>query len=78
MPELNEARYQASACSLGDNTYVIGGRNYTNPATETINSIEKLINPGLTINEASWQLIQPPDSIISPRSYSAVAPLNAN
>ena len=41
------------------------------------NSIEKLSNPGLTRHKASWKLIQPPDSILSPRDYPVVVPLNA-
>ena len=34
-------------------------------------------NPGLTRHKASWKLIQPPDSILSPRDYPVVVPLNA-
>ena len=75
MPELNEARAYANACSLGDNVYVIGG--YDNQERFT-NSIEKLSNPGLTRDEASWKLIQPPDSILSPRKSPVVVPFNAN
>ena len=45
MPELNKARFRASACSLGDNIYVVGGQNSWDGV---LNSLEKLKNPGLT------------------------------
>ena len=75
MPELNESRGYASACSLGGKIYVIGG--YTEDY-ESINSIENLINPSLTRNETFWKLIQPPNSILSPCHYPVVVPINAN
>ena len=74
MPELNEARSNGNACSLADNIYMIGG--YNNQRTY-LNSIEKLSNPGLTRDEAFWELIQLPDSILSPRNYPIVVPFNA-
>ena len=78
--ELNQARISASACSLKDKIYVFGGENFTKTtgAFEFVNTIEKLNNPSLTINEASWQLIQPPFSIFYPCQESVVVPLNAN
>ena len=75
MPELNETRVYSSACSLGGNIYVFCG---CNDEEGYANSIEKLNNPGLTRNEASWKLIQPPNSILSPRSNPVVVTLNAN
>ena len=75
MPELNIARVGASACSLGGNIYLIGGFAGN---TKFFNSIEKLSNPDLTKDKASWILIQPPESILSPRADSVVVPLNAN
>lgn len=53
MPDLNIARTDASACSIGDNIYVFGG----NIDDEAIKSIEKLSNPGLIRNKAYWKLI---------------------
>ena len=75
MPELNIARYNASACSLGGNIYVVGGRNDIN---REINSIEILSNPTPTKDKASWKLMQPSESILSPLVNSVVVPLNAN
>ena len=75
MPELNIARYNASACSLSGNIYVVGGRNDIN---REINSIEILSNPTPTKDKASWKLIQPSESILSPLVNSVVVPLNAN
>ena len=53
MPDLNIARTDASACSIGDNIYVFGG----NIDDEAIKSIEKLSNPCLIRNKAYWKLI---------------------
>ena len=79
MPELNQARFSANACSFKDKIYVFGGRDYaTTVNISFLNSIEKLNNPFLTMGEASWQLIQPPISIFSPCHQSVVVPLNAN
>ena len=73
MPEMNQARAYASACSLGGHIYVIGGyyKKY-------LNSIEKFSDPALNKKEAFWQLIQPPRSILYPRRKPAVVPLNGN
>jgi N-acetylneuraminic acid mutarotase len=50
MPKMNQERFSASACSLGDNIYVIGGKSFSGAS----NSIEKLSNPALTKKEAFW------------------------
>jgi hypothetical protein len=80
MPELNEARYHASACSLGGNIYVIGGYcgDHTFVSNRFLSSIEKLSNPSLSRHAASWKLIiQPPDSVLLPRRFTIVVPINA-
>ena len=75
MPELNQARDLASACSLKDKIYVFSGDNLD---YQLRNSIEKLNNPFLTMGEAFWQLIQLPVKIFSLRQNPVVVPLNAN
>lgn len=72
MPELKQARDRASACSLGGKVYVFAGYGWN----MCLNSIEKLNNPNLPKDQASWQLIEPPKDILSPHSYAIVAPLN--
>ena len=51
MPKMNQARVSAGACSLGDNIYVIGGYSRGNGV---LNTIEKLINPAQTKEDAFW------------------------
>ena len=74
MPELNEARRNAGACSLGANVYVVAGNNGNRTQ---LNSIEKLICPAESRDKkACWQLISVCSSILSPRYDPIVVPLN--
>ena len=71
---LNRARMNAAACYLTGNVYVFAGADGGSP----LNSIEKIVASNLLSNnqDASWQLIEVPQSIAIFRYSSAVAPLN--
>jgi N-acetylneuraminic acid mutarotase len=70
---LNQARSHAAACCLKDQVYIFAGYDGIN----WLNSIEKIGAGSLISNGRDrWELIQTSPTILSPRWFPAVAPLN--
>ena len=73
LPPLNQAREAAAACCLADQVYIFAGGN----GQSHLNSIEKIGAGSLISNGRDrWELIQTSPTILSPRSFPAVVPLN--
>ena len=73
-PKLNIARRSASACTLKGMIYLFCGsdKNY-----RFLNSIEMISETFLVQNSTStWQLIEFPQDILTPRTKPAISPLN--
>lgn len=71
----------ASACSLGNSTYIHGGKssNECSPKDMILNSIEKLDNPGASALQdiPHWQLINLPPSVINASFRALFTPINS-
>ena len=72
-PNLQVARRNASACTLGDFVFVFAGLAGNK---KCINSIEMLKVTAIDNGAASWELIELPKAVFTPRSSPVVIPVN--